>query len=177
MSVWNLLRRVRIRGLTEGLVQTASLVGFEADARDRVERWQDYGLATNPVDGEGLRIEVGGHTIILRMDRLAERPQLAPHEVCIWHKDGHRVTLRNGQVVDVQCRQLNIVATDGVSIQTPTLALQGNQSVTGNQAVSGVATAQTVVGQVDVLIGTASVKDHDHGNVDNGPDRTAKFGA
>jgi len=171
MSLWNMLRRVRLRGLTEGLVQTASLVGFDADARDRAERFQDYGFSGNPVDGEGLRFEVGGHTIILRMDRLAERPRLAPYEVCVWHKEGHRVTLRAGQVVDVQCRQLNIVATDGVSIQTPTLALQGNQTTTGT------ATAQTVVGQADVKIGDASVKDHDHGNVANGPNRTARFGS
>lgn len=174
--IWNMLRRVRIRGLTEGLVQMASLVGFDADARDSAERFQDYGFSGNPVDGEGLRLEVGGHTIILRMDRLAERPHLAAYEVCVWHKEGHRVTLRAGQVVDVQCRQFNLVATQGVSIQTPTLALQGNQSITGNQAVTGVATAQTVVGQTDVKIGNASIKDHDHGNVANGPNRTAKFG-
>lgn len=168
--IWNMLRRVRIRDLVEGLVQTASLVGFDTDARDRAERFQDYGLASNPVEGEGLRLEVGGHTIILRMDRLADRPHLAPYEVCVWHKEGHHVTLRAGQVVDVQCRQFNLVATQGVSIQTPTLALEGNQTTTGT------ATAQTLVGQVDVKIGSASVKDHDHGNVTNGPNRTARFG-
>lgn len=170
MSLWNLVRRVRIRNLVEGLVQVGSLVGFEPDARDRAERFQDYGLASNPVSGEGLRIEVGGHTFILRMDRLAERPELAAYEVCVWHKEGHSVTLRAGRVVDVACDQLNIVASAGVNIQTPVLAVQGNQTVSGSS------TAQTVVGQLDVLIGDDSVKDHDHGNVSNGPHRTAKFG-
>lgn len=170
MSLWNLVRRVRVRNLVEGLVQVGSLVGFEPDARERAERFQDYGLASNPVSGEGLRIEVGGHTFILRMDRLAERPQLAPYEVCVWHKDGHKVTLRAGRVVDVECDQLNIVATAGMSIQTPLLSVQGNQ------AVSGSSTAQTVVGQTDVKIGSGSLKDHDHGNVSNGTQRTAKFG-
>lgn len=170
MSVWNLVRRVRIRNLVEGLVQIGSLVGFEPDARDRAERFQDYGLATNPVSGEGLRIEVGGHTFILRMDRLAERPQLAAYEVCVWHKEGHSVTLRAGRVVDVDCAQLNIVASAGVSIQTPVMALQGNQTVSGSS------TAQTVIGLTDVVIGEESVKDHDHGNVSHGPYRTDKFG-
>ena len=164
MSIWNLLRRVRIRGLVEGLVQKARVEGFDADGRDQVERFQDYGFAANPVDGEGLRIEVGGHTIILRMDRLSERPQLAAHEVCVWHKDGHSVTLRNGRVVDVDCDQLNIVATSGVNIQTPTMTLTGNQLTTGTSTV-----------QTDVIVAGSSVKEHDHGNVSNGGGRTARF--
>jgi phage gp45-like len=172
MSFWNLLRRVRIRGLTEGLVQRASLAGFDADARDQAERFQDYGLAANAVEGEGLRIEVGGHTFILRMDRLAERPRLAAYEVCVWHKDGHRVTLRSGRVVDVECDQLNIRASAGVSIETPTLALQGNQVITGNQSVSGTATAQTVVGTADVRTGSINLSDHDHGGIQRGTDRS-----
>lgn len=164
MSIWNLLRRVRIRGLVEGLVQKARVEGFETDGREQVERFQDYGFAANPVDGEGLRMEVGGHTIILRMDRLAERPQLAAHEVSVWHKEGHRVTLRNGRVVDINCDQLNIVASAGVSIQTPTMTL------TGNQVTTGISTVNT-----DVVVAGSSVKNHDHGNVANGTSRTAKF--
>lgn len=170
MSMWNLLRRASIRNLVEGLVQTGSLVGFEPDARDQAERFQDYGFAGNPVSGQGLRIEVGGHTFILRMDLLAERPQLAAYEVSVWHKEGHAVTLRAGRVVDVSCDQLNIVASAGVSIQTPLLSVQGNQ------LVSGSSTAQTVTGVQDLRVGTTSVKDHDHGNVSNGPGRTAKLG-
>jgi phage baseplate assembly protein V len=171
MSLWNLLRRVRIRNLREGLVQTGHVIGFDEDARDDAERFQDYGFAANPVDGEGLRLEVGGHTIIVRMDRIADRPQLAAHEVCVWHKDGHSVTLRAGRVVDVVCDQLNIAASAGVTITTPTL------EVVGDQSVSGKATAQSVVGQSDVSIGTNSLKAHDHGNVANGTGRSAPFGS
>lgn len=170
MSVWNMLRRVRIRGLVEGLVQRGRVEGFETDARDQAERFQDYGFAANPVDGEGLRIEVGGHTIILRMDRLADRPRLAAHEVCVWHKDGHRVTLKAGRVVAVDCDVFQVNATTSVSIITPTMAVQGNQTVSGSS------TAQTVKGLQDVLVGSTSVKDHDHGNVQNGTGRSAKFG-
>lgn len=172
MSLWNLLRRVRIRGLTEGLVQRASPAGFETDARDQAERFQDYGFAANPVEGEGLRIEVGGHTFILRMDRLSDRPRLAAYEVSVWHKDGHHVTLRNGRVVDVECDQLNIKASAGVNIETPTLALQGNQVITGNQGVSGTATAHTVVGVADVTANGISFVEHDHGGVQRGVERS-----
>lgn len=84
--------------------------------------------------------------------------------MCVWHKDGHRVTLRNGRVVDVECDQLNIVASAGVSIQTPTLTLTGDQLTTGTSTV-----------QTDVVVAGASVKNHDHGNVANGGGRTAKF--
>lgn len=166
MSFWNLVRRVRIRGLIEGLVQRASLAGFDADARDQAERFQDYGFAANPVDGEGLRIEVGGHTFILRMDRLADRPRLDAYEVSVWHKDGHHVTLRSGRIVDVECDQLNIKARVGMNIETPTLALQGNQ------VTSGTATAQVVVGVANVTANGISFVDHNHGGVQRGLSRT-----
>ncbi|WP_375184054.1 baseplate assembly protein [Aquabacterium sp.] len=173
MSLWNLLRRVRIRGLVEGLVQRGSPVGFETDARDSAERFQDYGFAANPIEGEGLRIEVGGHTFILRMDRLAERPRLDAYEVSVWHKEGHCVTLRQGRVIDVDCGMLNIVATEGVNMQTPLFSLQGNQAIEGNSTTSGTAQAATVIGTTNVQSGPVSLRGHTHGNVQNGTGTSA----
>lgn len=119
------LQRARLRGLVEGLVQRARIEATDADGKDDAERFQDYGIAANPGDGQGLILHIGGHTIILRMDRLAERPKLAPYEVCVWHKEGHKVTLRSGKVVDVECTKLNVTATDEVQFITPKLQHNG----------------------------------------------------
>lgn len=116
----SLLRRARIRGLAEGQVQTARSEALSNDAKDECERWQDYGFAARPIDGEGLVINAGGSTIVLRMDRIADRPRLAAYEVSVWHKDGARVTLRAGRVVEIDCDQLLLRADTSITLDAPT---------------------------------------------------------
>jgi phage baseplate assembly protein V len=152
----NLLRRARLRGLSEGKVQTARAESLEGDARDAAERWQDYGFAANPIDGQGLVIHAGGHTIVLRMDRIAERPQLAAHEVCVWHKDGHKITLKAGGVIEVQCTTLSVAAT-AVNINASTTAISGNLTVGGAVVATG-----------NVTGAGKSLATHTHTNVQSG---------
>lgn len=125
----NLLRRARIRGLAEGKVQRARAEALEDDAKDEAERWQDYGFAANPVDGQGLVINAGGHTVVIRMDRIAERPQLAAYEVAVWHRDGGRITLKAGGVVQIECTELQVTASTGVTMDTPSLVVAGKELV------------------------------------------------
>lgn len=125
------LRRARIRSLKEGQVQQARVEATENDAKDAAERWQDYGFAANVVEGQGLVINWGGHTIVLRMDRLAERPRLAPYEVSVWHKEGHNVTLREGRLVEVACDTLRVNASMKVELNTPTVIMSGAATVAG----------------------------------------------
>lgn len=119
-----LLRRARLRGLSEGPVQVARAEALENDAKDDAERWQDYGFAANPVEGQGLVMNVAGHTIVVRMDRLAERPALAAYEVSIWHKEGHRITMKAGGVIEAQCATFKVTATTKVEIVSPLLTAQ-----------------------------------------------------
>lgn len=130
------LRRARIRGLKEGRVQTARIEALENDVKDAVERWQDYGFACNAVEGQGLVINAGGHTIVLRMDRIAERPQLAAYEVSVWHKEGHNVTLRNGKVVEANCDIYRVNAAVKVELNTPVVAMSAKATVGDTLAVT-----------------------------------------
>ena len=139
----NLMRWVRVRGLTEGKVQKGRVEGLPNDVRDDAQRPQDYGFAGNPVDGQGLKIEAGGHTVIIRMDRLAERPELAAYEVSVWHKEGHTVTLKAGRIVQVDCdqyivntKQYTVNASDGASFNTPLLAASAKATVGDTLAVA-----------------------------------------
>jgi phage baseplate assembly protein V len=153
----NLLRRVRVRGLTEGPLQRVRVEGLPNDARDGVERWQDYGFAGNPNDGQGLRIEAGGHTVVIRLDRLASRPQLAAYEVCVWHEEGHRVTLKAGGKVVVDCAEFTVNASSKVVLNTPVVQASGD--VTGQGTVTGV---------TDVVFAGKSGNNHRHGSVQTG---------
>lgn len=152
MSWWDsLLRRARLRGLTEGGVQKVRAEALENDAKDDVERWQDYGFASNPVDGQGLVQNAGGHTIVLRMDRIAERPQLAELEVIVWHSEGHNIRLAAGRLVEVNCDQLTINASTGVTINTPVVT------------ASAKVTAQQVEAATSLKVNTKEVLGHTHG--------------
>ena len=131
------LRRARIRKLAEGLVQSARVEALENDAKDDAERFQDYGYASNAVDGQGLVITAGGHTIVLRMDRLAERPRLAAYEVSVWHKEGHNVTLRAGKLVEVNCDTFRVNAAVKAEFNTPLLSASAQATVGATLAVTG----------------------------------------
>jgi phage gp45-like len=166
----NLLRWVRVRGLKEGRMQRGRVEGLEYDARDGSPRPQDYGFAANAVDGDGLRLEVCGHTIILRLDRTAERPALAPYEVAVWHKEGHMVRLKAGRVVQVDCdhylvnaQQYTVNASTGMAFNTPTAT------------ASGVFNAGSVAADASLKVGGKEVLGHNHGNVQNGGGITSGF--
>ncbi len=158
----NLARWVRVRGLREGPMQIGRVEGLPNDARDDAQRPQDYGFAAMPVDGQGLKLEMGGHAIIIRMDRLAERPHLAEYEVCVWHKEGHRLTLKAGGVVQVDCAELVVSASGRVAINTPAVSISGNLEVGGTTTSVG-----------DVLGAGVSLQSHTHGGVRAGADSTA----
>ena len=119
------LRRARLRSLVEGLVQKVRVEATEGDTKDAAERFQDYGFAANPVDGQGLKIDVDGHTIVLRMDRLAERPQLAAYEVTVWHREGHGVTLKSGGLIEAEGVRMVLKMSEAVAIETPSLTHNG----------------------------------------------------
>ena len=155
----NMARRARFRGLTEGRVQTAKSEVFDANGRDRAERHQDYGFAGMPVSGEGIRFELGGHTFIMRMDRTAERPELAAYEVAVWHKEQHMVVLRAGRVVEVVCDRLVVNASDKVVLNTPRVEGPGDAEFAG-----------TVTGQTDVVFAGISGLYHAHGGIERGDD-------
>lgn len=78
---------------------------------------------------------------------------------------------------------------DGTAeIKVSTLKVIGNIEHTGDQTTSGTVQGNNIKGVVKVdaptikadaslMIGTTEMGEHDHGNVQNGPNRTAKVGA
>jgi phage gp45-like len=140
-----MLRRARMRNLAEGSVQAVRTEATDDDTKDGVERWQDYGLAANPGDGQGLVLNIDGHTIVMRLDRIAERPQLAVYEVALWHKEGHYVKLKAGKVIEVSCEQLLINATTKVSITTPTFEVHCDQATIGATSTATVTAPNVAV--------------------------------
>lgn len=151
-----LLRLVKITGLKDGQIQSGQIEAHEAKSHAAARRWQDYGFAAHPVDGQGLAIEVAGHTIILRMDRLAEKPALQEFDVAIWHKEGHLVRLGAGKKVTVEnAAEVTVQASTRVLLDTPLVQMTGALDV-----------AQ------DILVSGHSILQHDHPGVQSGSDRS-----
>lgn len=180
------LRRARIRSIAEGKVQTARVEVFDHNGRDSAERWQDYGFAANPVAGEGLVMQVGGHTIIMRCDRIGERPQLAAYEVSVWHREGHCLTLGDGRRVHIaNAAEVTVDAGTKVLLNTPVvecskdLVVGGNSLIKGGQHVVGESTGDgnfstkgSMHGAGGVSSGSTDLDGHDHGGVERGGSRT-----
>ncbi|MFI5443665.1 phage baseplate assembly protein [Polaromonas sp. UC242_47] len=163
------LRRARLRSLKEGLVQTVRTEATENDAKDAIERMQDYGFAANVVDGQGLVLTIDGTVIVLRMDRIADRPRLAAYEVSVWHKEGHNVTLRDGKVVETNCDIYRVNAAVKVELNTPTVAMSTKATVGDTldvkNGLTGGGNATFAAGRVSALGVTAAGKNldgHDH---------------
>jgi phage gp45-like len=167
MSANNVIvRRVRVRGLAEGKVQKGQVDGHDNYSREGVERFQEYGFAANGGDGEGLVIEVDGHTILIAMDRLGDRPALGGGEVCMWHRAGHRVTLKDAGLVQVDCKRLVINAEEEVQFNTPMVKMDHKLEVA--ESVK----APLVEGTDDVKFGGKSGVNHVHGNVQHGTENS-----
>lgn len=172
----DLLRRATLRGLTEATVQTVRAEALENEASDACERWQDYGFSALPSDGQGLVLNVAGHTIVLRMDRIAERPALQAMEVAVWHSEGHMVKLKAGKVVEISCDHLVVNAAADVVINSPTVSINASSGVALDtpsvSATGDVGAEGTVTGQADVIGAGTSLHGHVHPGVDRGPDST-----
>jgi phage baseplate assembly protein V len=170
----NLMRWVRVRGLVEGLIQKGRAEALDDDARDDAQRPQDYGFAALPLDGQGLKLEIGGHTVIIRLDRINDRPQLDAWDVAVWHKEGHMVKLKSGRVIEMVGDHLDVNMAVGVNINAPNVAFQGQQLAFN---MSGT-TTMTSAGAMNINAAGLSHNgvnigdDHTHGNVTPGGART-----
>lgn len=104
---------------TIGLVQKYKISIFETKDAEASERFQDYGFASQPSEGEGLVIDAGGSMFVLRVDRLKDRPQLANDEVAVWQKDGAKILLKNNRIIEVDCDEFNVKASKSMGFDTP----------------------------------------------------------
>jgi len=163
-----MIRRARMRAQQDsGAVQKVRVDVNDTFGRDDVERLQDYGFSARPSAGEGIVIEVGGHLLVLRMDQTASRPKLELDEVSVWHKEGHSVTLKAGKKIVVDC-DIYEVNTQTYIVNAATSAAFNTPTVTASAALA----SQTINVEGTGMIDGVNVGEHDHGNVQQGLDRT-----
>jgi phage baseplate assembly protein V len=116
----------------EGRVQLLQLQILKGEVRSDVERFQEYGLTSNPHPGaEALACFLGGnrdHGIVLVVDdRRYRLKSLAPGEVAVYDDLGSVVHLKRGGVI-------RVAAATKLEIDAPLVTMSGNLAVSGSVA-------------------------------------------
>ena len=113
-----------------GGLQTLQLSGLADETRDEVERVQNYGMSSVPLDGATvIMVAVAGvrdHLVAVAVDDPRYRPQnLQPGEVCIYTDEGDRILLKRGRIIEIDTDQLIVKAQTKVRFETPLVESTG----------------------------------------------------
>ena len=133
-------------------IQQLQVTLLAGEVKDQVELMGHFGLASHaPKKSDVVMLSVGGnrdHGIVIATESREYRfKDLGEGEVALYSKDGDHVHLKNGNVIDVKTKTLNINAETVVNITTPTTNISGDLNVGGNEDVTG---NETVGGNSDV---------------------------
>ena len=134
----DLIQKAKMFFTSVSLIQKYKVNIFENRSSEESERHQDYGFASQPSEGEGLVIDAGGSVVVLRIDRLKERPTLANDEVAVWHKDGAKIHLKAARIIEIDCDVFALKASSGAHFDTPIITTSGNISAAQDIIAAGI---------------------------------------
>jgi len=123
-------------------VQLAQLGILDGETRDAVERFQNYGFTSVPLEGaEAVVLSVGGHRdhclVVAVDDRRHRLRDLEPGEVAVFHKDGARVHLKaDGTLAATPKSGSDVVLAEG----SAKVARVGDSTGTGSLSMLAVQT-------------------------------------
>lgn len=143
--------------------QNLQLKVLADEGADDVERFQNYGHTSVPPEGsEAIVLGVGGARaglVAIAVEHKAVRPKdLEAGDSCLYHLEGHNLTLREDGVAELTAKSVIIRATEKLTIISPDNEIQGPLHVTGQ-----------ITSDTDVKTGTISLKGHKHNQSGGGP--------
>jgi len=162
--VMMMVARGIIRAVGDGSdLQTLRATFLADEAKDGMERVQEYGFTSVPLPGSDcVAVFVGGnraHGIVVATDNREHRPKdLGLGEVMIWDHHGNRVHLSED---GIRC-----FSESKVVVEAPVIEVTGDVSITGDVSVSG-----------DLVAGGISLRDHIHDENDSGGPTEPPLGA
>lgn len=136
--------------------QNLQLKVLADEGADDVERFQNYGHTSVPPEGsEAIVLGLGGARaglVAIAVEHKGVRPKdLEAGDSCLYHLEGHNLTLRKDGVAELTAKSVIIRATEKLTIISPDNEIQGPLHVTGQ-----------ITSDTDVKTGAISLKGHKH---------------
>lgn len=142
------------------VIQGSFLAG---ETKSDVEKMHHFGFSSHaPKGSDCIMVCVGGNRengiIIATESRQYRFKDLGEGEVALYSQSGDFVHLKDGNVIDVKTKTLNITADTEVNITTPTTNISGDVNIGGNEAVEGDVdiTGSETVGGDSTVTGTVT---------------------
>ncbi|WP_339097195.1 phage baseplate assembly protein V [Pectobacterium brasiliense] len=123
--------RAVVRIVTDSLGrQNLQVQSLADETNDNVERFQNYGLSSvPPVGSEAVVVAIGGRRsglVAIAVEDKKSRPRgLDPGDVCVYHSEGHTITLKQDGVIEVRGKKVNLVAEDSCDIVSKLINVTG----------------------------------------------------
>ncbi|WP_270803880.1 MULTISPECIES: phage baseplate assembly protein V [unclassified Aeromonas] len=136
--------------------QNLQLKVLADEGADDVERFQNYGHTSVPPEGsEAIVLGLGGARaglVAIAVEHKGFRPKgLEAGDSCLYHLEGHNLTLREDGVAELTAKSVIIRATEKLTIISTDNEIQGPLHVTGQ-----------ITSDTDVKTGSISLKGHKH---------------
>ena len=125
--------RTIIESVTEGVIKRFSGSGRPGETFSDREYFQHYGYTSRPLAGaEGILLKQGNNIILVASDDRRYRIELAAGEVALYTDEGDHIHMKRGNFVEVVTRELKVVASEKVTMDTPLVETTGEVQTVGN---------------------------------------------
>lgn len=171
--------RARLTKLqTKTPLQLVQGEGLSQEQLQSVELLQQFGFTSGvPTDSQLIVLPIGGktvHSVIIATENTAFRVHVEHGETAIYNQWGAKVVLKKEKIVEIDCEQLQIKATKGITMQTEAFSLTASEAkmktklyVEGDVIVSG-----KLQSDGDQVAAGISLSQHTHGGVESGGSNT-----
>lgn len=149
-SITSMGRRLRlmvdravVRMVTDSLGrQNLQVQTLANETNDNVERFQNYGVSSVPPPGaEAIVVAVGGRRsglVALAVEDKKSRPKgLDPGDVCVYHSEGHTITLKQDGIIEIRGKAVNLVAEESCDIVSKLINVTGKANFSEDIQVKG----------------------------------------
>lgn len=152
-------------------IQQLQVTLLAGEVKDQVELMGHFGFASHtPKNSDVVMLSVGGnrdHGIVIATESREFRfKNLGEGECAIYSKDGDYIHLKNGNVIDIKTKTLNIDAETEVNVTTETANITATTvtnidspttNITGDVNISGEVVAEKSVTVTEDVVATGDV--------------------
>lgn len=137
-----MLVRALVTSVNEEVKRQTLQVKVRADeSADDIERFQNYGVSSNPpLNSEAILAALGGNLsqlVAIAVENKDYRPKGEMGDVFLYHMDGHRIQLGANGSINITANRVNLTATDEFNIVSPAIHFKGVTHFEGDTGFTG----------------------------------------